>query len=220
MGGMKDLYEEELALRHIDDDYDYELYRAAFDVERTRSLVDAVERQHHSIATDFHTELGFAKTALDEAVNAVSTTRTRWMNPTLLAWLRAYRAIDWYRNELGQAVSDALAHPYAEYIREGSTLRARDLFRVGAMRGLRDSVLDEAFKSEPFVEKMNGFFGAYKAVRHKVVHGIHKPTIQEAHACLTDAIAIHDMADAHFNRVAPAPIGAPDALPPSWSSAT
>jgi hypothetical protein len=92
------------------DEY-YQIFRDSFEAERSENLTSAARSRHHRIILDFRTELDFAKSAFTEAEAARASTGTGWMNLLFAAYMRAYRAVEWYQLELGGAIADAMVQP-------------------------------------------------------------------------------------------------------------
>src|SRR6202042_3278668 len=79
----------------------YQIYRDAFEVALTDSLVQAARSRSHEIYIEFRTELQSAKEAVEEAAGLVAAGGIGSFDPLLVSWLRAYSATEWYHSELG-----------------------------------------------------------------------------------------------------------------------
>lgn len=188
----------------------YRIYQAAFADALTVSLVQAARSRSHEIYIKFRTELDRAKDAVEEGARLRRTHGVGWFDPLLVSWLRAYRAIEWYQAQLGTAIATAVTEPFRSYLKPDSQITAREFFRPAALAGLRDAVLTAMFDPEPFVQKVQEFFGSFRQTRHKVVHEDYQPQLDETNACVTAAIAIYNLADHQLNRLHTTPLDAPD----------
>jgi hypothetical protein len=75
----------------------YRIYQAAFQDALTVSLVQAPRSRSHEIYIEWRGELDRAKEAVESAARLQRRPGVGWFDPLLVAWLRAYRAIEWYQ---------------------------------------------------------------------------------------------------------------------------
>jgi len=180
--------------QHILDQEDvveYEFYRAHFRQAVANELVAAVRACHELSWTEFNREMLYARDALLRGGT----------DDRIVAYMRSYRAVDWYQNRLANAVAAALVEPFKAYFGDG--IPARKLFQPGIQRALRDRVVDEATGSTEFREALVAFFGKHCALRNDIFHGVVVPTLDQVKTCFFDAATLLNRIDATFN---PAPI--------------
>lgn len=189
---------------------EYELYQDYFQVTLSDSLVAAARSRSHESYIGFRTELQSAKESVEEAHRCIVGGGAGSFDPLLVSWFRAYRAVEWYESELATAIANRVTKPFSKYLKQGSTLKAREFFRLDILVGLRSAVLSTMFDPAPFVSTVTTFFGNYRQKRHSIVHGIYQPVLTESTACVTDAIAIYTLVDNKLNSMHQTPLDAPD----------
>jgi hypothetical protein len=173
----------------------YAIFRDAVQAERADSLQSGVRKRHHEIILQkVYPELAFAKSAFEDAEQARNSTGTNWMNLMFAAYLRAYRAVEWYQAQLGAAIADTMVQPFAQYVKDGAPL-PRDFFRPGVMTAFRDAILDETFEPLPISEELKTFFDTHRAMRNLLAHTLQDPSPVTTKPCVVDAIDL-------YNRVA------------------
>jgi hypothetical protein len=171
----------------------YEVFRDSFETQLAGSPASAVRARHHSIILKIYTELHFAKSAFDEAEAARTTSGVAWMNLMLVAYLRAFRGIEWYHSQLGEAAVEAMAQPFTKYLKPDTKIKAREFFRLEVMTAFRNSVLDEAFEPLIITKELQTFYTRHREGRNKLAHTIADPIAPVTKACVSDAIAFHNL---------------------------
>jgi hypothetical protein len=183
-------------------------YQQAFKSAISGSPVSAAQSRSHHIFLQLFTELQGAKQAVEFAAIRYQKGHG-YFDPLLVAWLRAYRAIEWCESELGLAVADAVTSPFSEYLNSDSKVRASEFFRPAALKALLNAVLNAAFDPAPFVATLKAFYEKHRQIRHAVVHGTYQPKMDETKELLTDAIAIYTPIDNQLNPMNPTPLSPP-----------
>jgi hypothetical protein len=176
----------------------YEFYKDHFTSAAAEGLIAAVESRHHQLWQDFLLEMQYAREAWRER---------KGTDDNLVAFFRAYRAIDWYYSQLRDAIAGAFVEPFLRFTTEGKSLKAREFVRIDVLNGICDRVIEAAFDPDPVRERLTEFFNTYRQLRHGIFHGVKLPSPDETFDCVSRALEIYDMADKHFNPVAPAPAG-------------
>lgn len=189
---------------------EYQIYQEAFQVALSDSLVSAARSRSHEIRITFRTELQSAKEAVEEAARLRDASGVGWFDPLFVSWLRAFRGIEWYQAQLGTAIANAVTRPFSEYLRPESAITAREFFRPAALGALRDAVLTAMFDPEPFVQRVKEFDNRFRQTRHKVVHEVYQPQLEETKECVTAAIAIYTLVDNKLNSMNTIPLEPPN----------
>ncbi|HEY2476809.1 MAG TPA: hypothetical protein VGI19_18655 [Candidatus Cybelea sp.] len=192
---------------------EYAIYQDAFHVALSDSLVQAARTRSHQIYTTVYTELLSARNCVNEAVRLMTGSGVGYFDPLLVAWLRAYRATEWYEAQLGTAIATAVTEPFNAYLKPGGTITAREFFKPTALRGLRDAVLAAMFDPEPFVQTVKEFVDRFGRTRHTIVHEVYQPQVAETKACVAGAIAIYNLADGALNGMHRMPLD----IPSDWA---
>jgi hypothetical protein len=178
-------------IRDHEEEAEYEFYRAHFRQEVADELVTAVRACHELSWTEFNLEMLYARDAILRAGT----------DDRIVAYMRSYRAVDWYQTRLANAIAAALVDPFKAYFGEG--VPARKLFQPAIQRALRDRIVDEATGSTEFREALVAFFGKHHTLRNAIFHGVLVPTLDQVKVCFVDAATLLNRIDATFN---PAPI--------------
>jgi hypothetical protein len=126
----------------------------------------------------------------------------------LLAFVRAYRAVDWYQTKLRDAIVEAFARPFNHLFKKG--VKPRAFFRDNVLTSLQDAVLDEAFHSNLVRSTITEFYFTHSSVRNDVIHGLSIPTVDQTRAIVGDAMLVYNHADAALNPSAAHPLKLPE----------
>lgn len=176
---------------------EYEVYREHFRTEIAQKLVIDVQVAHNTDQfLKVLLELQYAQKALHDGGT----------DDRLLAYLRCYRSIEWYRSEIGRVIVVALVEPFEQFFDDPTNVNPRTFLQPRMLDALRDRVIDEATGSSTLREKMRAFFNDHRELRNKIVHGLQVPTVEEARSCFDNAADIFNRAEQAFNPTTPARI--------------
>ena len=197
-----DVDADEQRARENDDMLDeaYKIFKASFESDQKRELASSVTMRANRVLPEVRLDIDFAKSAYETMKHNYEETHTGWMNPLVTTILRSYRAIEWFQGQLGEAVFEGLLRPFSHYPKAGAKA-VRDVLRSAFMRGLRDAVIDEAFRSGRFAGRLTQYLDDRRGVRNEVAHSPYTPTGPEAFTCLTGAIEIYNDIDKHLNPI-------------------
>jgi len=108
---------------------EYLTYQEAFKVTLSDSPVSAARSRSHEIFVLFCCQIHNAKTTLEEAHRQMLAGGGGSIDSLLVAWIRAYRAVEWYESELSSAIAEAVTKPFQDYLKPDSPVKPWHLFR-------------------------------------------------------------------------------------------
>ena len=179
------------------DEYDpYEHYEQVVFETLPSELINGVGATHLAATATFARELLCAQAA------ALTTSDA----DLLIAYVRAYRSMEWYRQEHAMAIVSALIKPFQQFFSE--SVKLRTLLSRQAVNALRDRVLYDACGSGKIVELQRAFFKKHDDLRNRIVHGVYLPTQSETATCVLDAIDFYNLTEKAMNYQGPSAIDA------------
>ena len=159
---------------------DVEFFRKYFRGEVAEQLVNSAALRSEGGLLQVLRELQYADSAFTDAETRVAGTGAI---DYIVSFVRAYRATDWFRNELQVGITEAFLEPFRAYFAAGAKPKLRCLLNRDVRLKLRRQVLERMHGDGEVLERLlTDFFEHIDPVRHLVIHGLETPTPDQCRA--------------------------------------
>lgn len=176
---------------------EYQLLLSHFKIETAEAPLNIVRARIHEILLELRTSLARAIDHLEDGAS---------MDDRFTAFAMAFRTIDYVDSEVLRAFLRGFTQPFEQYFDDFENLKHRNFFNQRIATALTRAALNQLLRPDAIGDIIGAYFKKFAQVRHKVVHELYFPSLDEARSCALDAIVIYNKIDASINPLTTAPI--------------